>query len=291
MTSTTATETANSAEQQQPTSPTVENVGETQTDGQTTESSSPTKAPKPTVHKIDWEKDVVYLYQFSRCPTIPSSSPYCLKVENWLRMTKVAYENIDHKMKYKSKKGQLPFVELNGQEIADSTIIIRELSKTFSKDLDEGLTPEQKVISHAFESMLNNHTGWVARCWRYNNPDQFIDTAQLDIKRTLNSRLPNPILNFIFKIGFKRNVREAVSHGLGRHTPEEIYEFGKEDLKSLSELLGKKDYFFGKEPHLVSNLITILCAFLTFHQLILCYLLFCYLTVLIFSWIALLLLI
>lgn len=63
-------------------------------------------------------------------------------------------------MRFKSKKGQLPFVELNGNEIADSDIIIRDLSTKFEKDLDEGLTAEQKNVSHAFESMLNNHTSW-----------------------------------------------------------------------------------------------------------------------------------
>lgn len=112
---------------------------------------------------------------------------------------------MDHKLRYKSKKGQLPFVELNGKEVADSDIIIRELSEHFNKNLDEGLTPEQKVSSHAFESMLNNHTSWVVRWWRYNNPKEFLDTAQLDIKQSLQSRLPKGLLNFVFKIGF-RNV-------------------------------------------------------------------------------------
>ena len=63
-------------------------------------------------------------------------------------------------MRYKSKKGNLPFVELNGKEIEDTDTIIRELAAHFEKNLDEGLTNEQKMISHAFESMLNNHTGW-----------------------------------------------------------------------------------------------------------------------------------
>lgn len=63
-------------------------------------------------------------------------------------------------MRFKSKKGQLPFIELNGKEIEDADFIIRELSKHFSKDLDSNLSADQKTISHAFESMLNNHTGW-----------------------------------------------------------------------------------------------------------------------------------
>lgn len=50
------------------------------------------KAPKPVVHKADYEKDVVYLYQFSRTKNIPSPSPFCLKVETWLRLAGIKYE-------------------------------------------------------------------------------------------------------------------------------------------------------------------------------------------------------
>lgn len=48
--------------------------------------------PKVVVHKTNFEKDVVYLYQFSRTPLLPSLSPYCLKVETWLRFAGIKYE-------------------------------------------------------------------------------------------------------------------------------------------------------------------------------------------------------
>lgn len=56
------------------------------------EKKSEPAAPKPTVHKANFEKDVVYLYQFSRTPLLPSTSPYCLKVETWLRLAGIKYE-------------------------------------------------------------------------------------------------------------------------------------------------------------------------------------------------------
>ncbi|XP_063589272.1 failed axon connections-like [Penaeus indicus] len=113
--------------------------------------------PKPAVHKLDFEKDVVYLYQFTRTPVLPSLSPYCLKVETWLRLAGLKYENVDHKMKYKSKKGQLPFVEVNGEEVADSAIIIKELGQRYNQDLDAGLSAEQRNVAHATISMIENH--------------------------------------------------------------------------------------------------------------------------------------
>lgn len=63
-------------------------------------------------------------------------------------------------MKYKSKKGQLPFIEINGEEIADSSFIIKELSKRFDKDLDAPLNSSQKNISHAMILMIENHLLW-----------------------------------------------------------------------------------------------------------------------------------
>lgn len=48
--------------------------------------------PKPVVRKTNYEKDIVYLYQFSRTPVVPSLSPYCLKVETWLRLAGLKYE-------------------------------------------------------------------------------------------------------------------------------------------------------------------------------------------------------
>lgn len=53
-------------------------------------SAAPAKAN--VVHHPDYEKDVVYLYQFPRTPLLPSLSPYGLKVETWLRLNGIKYE-------------------------------------------------------------------------------------------------------------------------------------------------------------------------------------------------------
>lgn len=54
---------------------------------------------KPTVHRVNYEKDVIYLFQFSRTPLLPSVSPYCLKVETWLRLVGLKYE-VSHKFHF-----------------------------------------------------------------------------------------------------------------------------------------------------------------------------------------------
>lgn len=224
--------------------------------------TSSTVAPAPSsqnqqqrgtsaAHKGDYEKDVVYLYQFCRCGISPSVSPFCLKVETWLRFAGIKYENVDHKLKLRSKKGQLPFVEVNGIEIADSAIIIRELGKQFNKDLDAGLSREQRIISHAFTAMLDHHTSWVYRWWRYSNVGEFLKEAQMNIQQARQTKIPAPLLNFIVKLKFKGKKKATIGHGIGVHKPEEIYEFGQHDLDTLNEYLGDKPYFFGEQPHVL----------------------------------------
>ena len=53
---------------------------------------------------------------------------FSLKLETWIRLNKIPYENV-HSIKF-SKKGQIPYIELNGEQIADSNIIIPKLKVT-----------------------------------------------------------------------------------------------------------------------------------------------------------------
>ena len=86
-----------------------------------------TKEKKIVLQKPDYKKDIVYLVQFPISPTIRTISPFALKLESYLRLKKVPYEPV-YSFKF-SKKGQIPYIELNGEQIADSNIIIQELEK------------------------------------------------------------------------------------------------------------------------------------------------------------------
>jgi hypothetical protein len=46
----------------------------------------------PALTVPSWTNDTVYLVQFARAKCCPSVSPFCLKVETWLRMADIKYE-------------------------------------------------------------------------------------------------------------------------------------------------------------------------------------------------------
>lgn len=47
---------------------------------------------------------------------------------------------------------------------------------------------------------------------------------------------------------FLQGLKKVKAQGIGVHKPDEILEFGQNDLKVLSDVLGDKLYFFGNEP-------------------------------------------
>ncbi|MCP9262623.1 hypothetical protein DINM_005986 [Dirofilaria immitis] len=87
---------------------------------------------------------------------IPNISPFCLKLETWLRMADIQYENICS-WSTRSLEGTVPFLEYNGKEYPDSALAIRDMTVIFSKEsMESHLNDEQKATARAFEAMAEN---------------------------------------------------------------------------------------------------------------------------------------
>ncbi|KAK3096269.1 hypothetical protein FSP39_025147 [Pinctada imbricata] len=186
--------------------------------------------------KEGWLRDVVYLHVFPRQLTkcIPNLSPFAMKLETWLIIHDIKYELIDH-MGF-SSKGQSPFIMFNEEEIPDTNFIIEYLSKYFNKDPDEGLTSVDKGIARAFLKMVEDSTSWSIFWYRYvHHPkDEYINYVTLPEQQLVG-----------IGAGF---VDRAKKHGIGRHTNEEIYKVGSDDIRAISAFLGDKKFLFGDKP-------------------------------------------
>lgn len=204
---------------------------------------------EPPLQRPDWKKDVVYLVQFPVSPKVRSISPFSVKLETWLRMTGIPYENIySGKM---SKKGQVPFIEMNGKQIPDSNLAI-EFLKTYFKDanpkvlqIDSGLTPEQSGIAHTTKMMMENHTCLAGFYYRYvlNMPEFFLKMIEPS-----KDAFPPIGIKFFRYVTPKIVKLRLYLHGLGRHSPQEIAEFSFQDLDAISKILGTKKFYLGDKP-------------------------------------------
>jgi len=207
-------------------------------------------APRP-LQKPDWVKDTVYLCQFPLVPNVRTISPFALKLETWLRMTGIPYENL-FTLKYGSK-GQIPYIELNGQEIPDSNVIICKLKNEFNKNPDKDCcSPTELAVGHTATVMIEQHTANIGFHYRYGRHMQlFLDV--LDIAQ--NWRSPRSML-FLGKIKRSLVTRlKSYLSGIGRHQDQEVWEMSFKDLKALSYLLGTKPYFLGSFPTTVDCVI------------------------------------
>jgi len=201
-----------------------------------------TKPPLKPIQKTDWKKDVVYLYQFPLVPKVRTISPFALKLETWLRINKIPYESIPTMVF--SKKGQIPYIEFNGEEIPDSNIIIKRLKQHFKVDQDGVYNKKEQSIGHAAISMVENHTAMSGFYYRYGlHMDKFVDYLEL---RHLFPGVR--VWQMIQPWGTKLR---SYLQGISRHEFQEIWEFAREDLLALSEMLGDSPFLLGDTPSTV----------------------------------------
>merc|ERR1712045_876982 len=212
--------------------------------------AAPAKPKKPILHTKVWEEDKVYLYQSPRTPQIPSISTQELKLESWLKLKGISYENIDHKSKLTSKTGTLPFIEFNGKEISDMDAI-KTLADKFGKDMSGHLDQEQRNAEHAMIKMVENHLYWAIMHWRTSNVDNTIKAYKVHLPTFYGSKIPIGILNMHFKFNVCRKTQKKLkSQGMTN-----IEEKSKNDLNVLSNMLAEKKFMFGDAPSMLDMVV------------------------------------
>ncbi|XGW08823.1 hypothetical protein V3C99_011272 [Haemonchus contortus] len=203
-----------------------------------------TTAPRKSPIKEDWKSGVVYLYQFPRTKLLPSPSAPCLKVETWLRMAEIQYENIPCLLSPRSKEGTLPFVEFEGVEYPDSSFIIRDLTRLLGVKLEDHLNDEQKAVSRAFEELAHNSLMASHRLFRLENITQFTELLPPNLFGFFH-----PIIVMLFKRSYVSKTASMLTWtGIGKHSREEQIGIGSDDIRAISKYLGTKHYFCGFKP-------------------------------------------
>src|SRR3546814_15260734 len=74
-------------------------------------------------------------------------------------MAGLAYEK-HASVPMRSPRGQIPFIEDDGEFIADSTFIRAHIERKYGVDLDECLDGHQRAQAWAIERMIENHFGF-----------------------------------------------------------------------------------------------------------------------------------
>ncbi|CCD65046.1 GST_C_6 domain-containing protein [Caenorhabditis elegans] len=189
--------------------------------------------------KTNWKENVVYLYQFPRpANRQPNLSPYCLKIETFLRANRIKHEVVGTWLTLRqSPRGLLPFIELNGQQISDSQVIVWKLQKHF--DLDDKLEGSDRGTARAVERMIDLSTNYALLV------DKTVNNAHLLLARQVsNLPLPSFLTNYLAK-GFSQTARKRVNGVLGKLDVAEQKELLRRDIRAIDDILGDKKFLFG----------------------------------------------
>lgn len=186
---------------------------------------------------------MIRLYQFDPAFGLPNASPFCMKLETYLRMAGVPFEIVPRASLFKAPKGKMPYIEDEGKRIGDTTFAIYYLKAAYGDKLDGWLTPEQRAIALAFQRLMEENLYWAVVHTRWIEPGGFALT-----RAAFFGTLPAPAKWFVPLLARRAIAKELQGHGMGRHDAFEIHDIGKRDITALADFLGDKPFFMGAAP-------------------------------------------
>jgi len=184
----------------------------------------------------------IRLFQFPRRFDIPNLSPFCCKLETWLRIAGIPYEVVDTPDPRKGPKGKLPFIEDAGMRIADTSIIVDHLKKTRGVDPDARLDASQRAIALLVQRTLEEHYAFVLAYTHLVRDEGFRHT------RDRFDSVPAIVRPLVLR-SVQGQIKKALwQQGILRHSDAEIVELALRDWRAVLEVMSEGSFFFGDEP-------------------------------------------
>jgi glutathione S-transferase len=184
----------------------------------------------------------IKLFQFPRMFAIPNLSPFCCKLETWLRIAGIAYEIVDTRDPRKGPRGKLPFIEDRGARLADSSLIVEHLVRTHGVDPDASLDEAQRAIALLVQRTLEEHYAFVLA---------YTHLFWEEGSRYTQSRfdaVPRIIRPFVAR-AVRRQVKNILwQQGILRHAHDDIMEAAIRDWRALLAVMSEGPFFFGEQP-------------------------------------------
>ena len=174
---------------------------------------------------------------------LPSTGPFALKLLKWLDLAGIPYEQRFENNPGQGPKGKNPWIELDGERIGATEIIISLLARRHGFDIDAGLRAELAARGHAVRRMLEEHFHMVLE-W-----ELFVHPAGGEyIAKQVAAAAPAlvaPAISSMFRGHFRKQLH---ARGIARHADAVIREKGVADMEALEALLGDGPFLGGNRP-------------------------------------------
>ena len=187
---------------------------------------------------------MIKLHQFAPAFGLPNASPFCMKLETYLRMAALPFELVNNSGDVmKAPKRKLPYIDDGGRLVADTSFIIEHLKARYGDPLDAALSPLQRAVATAFQRLFEENLYWALVQTRWAD-----DTGWVKTRQAFFGTLPAPLRWFLPKLARRGLLAEMRGHGMGRHSVAEIQAIGCRDVTAVADFLADKPYMLGEQP-------------------------------------------
>ena len=186
---------------------------------------------------------MIVLHQFAPAFGLPNASPFCMKLETYLRMAGLEYRAVNDGDVLKAPKGKLPWIEDGPVRLGDTDFIIEHLRPRDGDTLDAGMSASELAQATAFQRLFEDNLYWTVVHTRWALPEGWALTRQ-----AFFSGLPAPLRLIVPLIARRGLLAELRGQGMGRHRDEEIQAIGCRDIDAAADFLADKPYFMGERP-------------------------------------------
>lgn len=191
----------------------------------------------------------IKVFQFPRMFGIPSLSPFCCKLETWLRIAQVPYEIVETSDPRSGPRGKLPFIEDGGVRMADSSLVIEHLSRSRGIDLDARLDGAQRATALLVQRTLEEHYAFVLAYTHLVREEGAKHT------RARFDSVPAIVRPFVARAVHKSVSRLLWHQGLLRYTDEEIVDAAIRDWRAVLASMSSGPFFFGERATTIDAIV------------------------------------
>ncbi|KGP62499.1 hypothetical protein EP47_06235 [Legionella norrlandica] len=180
---------------------------------------------------------MVILHQYPAIWGLPSLSPFCVKVETYLRMTSIPYKVMWQNNPRRGPKGKFPVLEDKGKLIPDSSFIIDYLNINYAPAMSFS-----DPTALAMQRMIEEHLYFIILYSRWID-----ETGIKTINSAFASFFPKPMAFLALKWIRRQLAQQGYMQGIARHNKEEIYHLGVMDINAIASWLENKPFCLGEQ--------------------------------------------
>ena len=195
---------------------------------------------------------MITLYRYIPAWDMVDLSPFCIKVESYLRMAGVPFESRVGDVR-KAPKGKLPYIEDDGVIISDSRDIIDHVERRIPNALDRDLSPEQLALTTAFRALIEEEVYFYAMVLRWTMDDGWKIYQPILRRYLVAIGVPALFTPIAAAMARRQVTKAAVAQGSGRHSREELEVRMLHAMQAVATQMQAfaGPYFFGQEPHVI----------------------------------------